>query len=348
MYKKVVLFIGVILCSVLLIAQTEEVSTSFYENYSDSLIIKIQGVYNYNIVGFTDHATTQSIAFSPNSLVNFGGGFNYKMIGISASFRLSGASSKKNRSSYFDYKFNRYGRKLGFILSYTSYKGYHVINPNDLSSSLKAIEGITENLDQPDMRTTILGVNAFYNLNHKKFSYRSTYSQSERQLKSAGSPLVGWYANRFTVATSDSSTILPGGYIPDVDPDKYFNSDLHIKSARSFNIGLKGGYAYTFVINKSMFLSLGLNGGVGYENSVLKYHNRESKSFNGLNLFGDAKLAFGYNSVNYFIGLSADFSNFLVANTSKYSIYYEQGVIRMVIAKRFSAQFLRNILEKKN
>lgn len=318
----------------------------FYQSLSDSLTLRLLVVDRFNSFEIQDYRTEETVSFKPNSNLRLGFGFNYKKVGLNILFNVPGVSigDGSGESQYFDFNLTHYGRKFGFDIAYNKYSGYYWSNPQNILPKYN-----TEVLGypvRPDLSTGILAVSGYFNVNHKKFSYLSSFAQNERQLISAGSPIIGAYANVFELASVDSATVLPQAVIPPDEPELYFYDDLHFKSIQTRNAGLSAGYIYSFIIKRNFFITLSLQMGMGIESTDVSYDQQPTRYLDGYNIFGVSRAAMGYNGPLYYVGLSAYTTNFLTGSTDNLNVQYNLGSIRLVLARRFSAGFIRKMFKK--
>ena len=177
----------------------------FYQSLSDSLTLRLLVVDRFNSFEIQDYRTDENVSFKPNSNLRLGFGFNYKKVGLNILFNVPNVSigNGSGESKYFDFNLTHYGRKFGFDIAYNRYSGYYWSNPQNILPQYDSeLQGYPV---RPDLNTGILAVSGYFNINHKKFSYLSSFAQNERQLISAGSPIIGAYANVFGLSSSDSS-----------------------------------------------------------------------------------------------------------------------------------------------
>ncbi len=267
--------------------------------------------------------------YSPNDLNGAGLGFTYRFIGINLNFRapiLNRSDDKRGTTRSFDLASYAYLRKFTIDAIAQVYKG-HYLSDNDLLNSNFAgdVAGI-----RPDLQTTLLGVNAHYIFNHRRFSYRSSFLQSEWQHKSAGSFLAG--VNMHYVHIRADSSVVPAATA--------LGKDLTFDHSSIYSVGFDGGYAYTFVYNTHWFTTLALMVGGGFNNTRFEDRSldRQSSAF-GPHFNSTVRFAVGYNSRDWFAGFF--YVNFLSRNYADYSGHLlwqqtENGLYRLVVAKRIS------------
>ena len=109
----------------------------------------------------------------------------------------------------------------------------------------------------------------------------------------------------------------------------------------TYQVGISGGYAHTFVIKKEFFIALAVAVGV---NLVADRFGHLIKSPDVYpNFFPRAAL--GYNSENWSISVNAITNRIMVSNTKNADIMFDTGRMNLVFTKRFktSPKVLRKI-----
>jgi hypothetical protein len=307
--------------------------SNYIEDLSDSLVVRLLAISKFSSVEIEDDKTDERVSYAPLSGINVGVGFAYKWLGVNLALRIPGSdfSSGDNKTKGIDLRVHSFGRRFGFDASYSHFKGYEVENPQETP-------GGTGDDFRTDLYSTSLSFSGYFNMNPSKFSLRAVTLQNERQLKSAGAPILGVYANSITLGTSDSVAILSNTVLPGDDLERFFSADLHFKKVHSFNLGVNGGYIYTLVFKKKLFFTLGLNLGVGYDYSDYSFSDSKSSQVSQLHVFSVGRLAIGYNSDEYYFGLISYIEE-NVLGVDDHRIRFETGELRLVLAKRFSGKF---------
>jgi len=176
-----------------------------------------------------------------NSVISFGWGYGFDFL----------RDKKKGKTKSFDFQYHNYGRKFVFDLYIQEYEGFYTEDdPNGKNLTL-----------YPDMKINQYAVHGHYVFNNKKYSYRAAFNQSEKQLKSTGSFLLGggFY---YTDIKSDSSFI--------------YNDE---NSFRRLQFGVSGGYAYTWVLGRYWLLSASGTVGVNFGNETMGDFSRKIEVF---------------------------------------------------------------------
>jgi hypothetical protein len=210
-------------------------------------------------------------------------------------------------------------------LSYTRTQGYYLQNTSDYVPGWK--EG------DPYIQFPHLVYKSFegataYSFN-SKFSVNALTSQSERQLKSAGSFIPVLLYKYYIV--DDQSELRPGG-------SKQKSNNLQMV--------LGAGYQHTFVVKHSFYFSLGVTPGIGFVHSGITTTtdsaSQKTKQTNTIARF-DARTGLGYNGNRFFSGLYM--TAFSSAGEEQHTavISGESGVMfQLFVGYRFNApKFLR-------
>jgi len=198
-----------------------------------------------------------------NTAISFGYGYGFNFL----------RDKERGKTSSFDFQFHHYGRKYTFDIFFQKYKGFYMEDDNsDIEFELC-----------PDLKVQKYGVDAQYIFNNKKFSYKAAFSQSERQLRSAGSFLLGGGAY-YTYIESDTSFI--------------YNEKNYLKN---FQFGVSGGYTYTWVIKRDYFINLSITGGVHFGNETIDRIGKDK-----LEIYPSVfpRMSMGYNKEKWSIAFS--------------------------------------------
>ncbi|HEX8024048.1 DUF4421 family protein [Mucilaginibacter sp.] len=214
-------------------AQTIAADTAYIGHYNQKILLG--GYVATNAVLLTAAGKN----YYPNNPFNVGVIFALKNTVINAMFDYGVVSLKSKaygKTKLTDFQIHNYGRKLMLDLFIQQYKGFYY-------SDLKGHEIVR----YPDLSVSQIGGEVAYVFNGNKFSGKAAFEQSERQLKSAGSFILGGGVYLYKVGL-DSNMAIAG------------NSPF-----RNFQVGLNGGYAYSWVINDRWLLSgmakVGASGG---------------------------------------------------------------------------------------
>lgn len=198
-----------------------------------------------------------------NTAISFGYGYGFDFL----------RDKKRGETSSFDFQFHHYGRKYTFDVFFQRYKGFYM--EDDKSDAEFEL--------CPDLKVQKYGIDAQYIFNNRKFSYKAAFNQSEKQLRSAGSFLLGGGAY-YTYIESDTSFI--------------YNGKNYLKN---FQFGVSGGYAYTWVIKRNYFINLSTTVGIHFGNETIDRIGKDK-----LEVYPSVypRVSMGYNKEKWSIGFS--------------------------------------------
>jgi hypothetical protein len=248
--------------------------------------------------------------YKPNNPLNVGVGFALKntVVNFRTDFGLiQFGGSELGKSKVVDLQVHQYGRHFLVDLFYQNYKGYYLRD-----------KGITL---YPNVSVREIGTEVSYLFNGSKFSARAAFDQSEIQLKSAGSFILG------------------GGFY-------WFKlnleNDLVVSGKDQINnlqFGVNGGYAYSKVLGTHWLLSgsgtLGLNVG----NKTASLGNWRTKVY---------PTGFGRGSIGYRKPDWAVAFLFLIHNKTIYTIETRTLNLTSVNLEMAYVRHFNRWLKKKN
>ncbi|MFK7002625.1 hypothetical protein BWK63_02150 [Flavobacterium covae] len=261
-------------------------------NYFDKMIFKIDinsEVDNFYIpkLNYTDNKRS---IFSPDEKLKLRFSFDYKFLGISYSFSpdfIPELNNQRANTKTLDLSFKFfYSDRLRQEVTYKKVKGFTLRNPDD--------QNPIEVFD--DLEINTIGGKTFY-ITNKNFSYRAYESQTERQIKSAGSfmPSLTYFINNLYTNNPNSF-------------------EQNLERIKSVDFILQLGYMYNYAINKTWFATGGLHPGIGFHDSKNYYtNNKESVVFDNKikwNYNLDLNFSLGYNQENFFSGIRVNYKNY--------------------------------------
>lgn len=234
---------------------------------------------------------TKVLNYRPNN--SFGLGFGVYLFEVVAEVTMAVPLNEKSRTTYGnsdvrDLQINFLGKNWGGDVYHQNYAGFYVADPNNLVTT------DDEYAKRPDIDMLNTGINGIYIINHEKFSLRSAYNYSERQLKSGGSMIVTGTLNRMRLR-ADSSIV--GARYNVLFPDGSAFNEM-----RYTTFSLAPGYTHSFVY-RSFFLNASLAMGPAHHWVYYKSGERESYDIT-INTYADIRVALGYNSQRLFAGMS--------------------------------------------
>lgn len=297
--------ISLLICSTNAYSQTQVDSTyigAFGQRYS------IQTFFGSNFVGLI-HTLDNDLetTYMPNAPFAIGLGVSWgkSSIGFGYGFPFMRDPKKgKTKTNMLSFQYHYYGRKFIADVFFQDYKGLYT-EDEDKSEVYHFF---------PDIHVTQYGALWQYVFNGKKLSYRAAFNQTERQLKSAGSFLMGGGAT-YNVLKAQTSL------------------DLNEKNTiNNIQIGINGGYGYTWVANKRIYLSGTLSVGINIGKEYMDKFN-----FKDLDIYPSVypRIGFGYNHDTWSLRLSAINNLTHISLTDKEKLSFMTGNIQLTFIKRF-------------
>lgn len=198
---------------------------------------------------------------------------------------------RKGITYYSDYSFSFTGSRYRLELSYRDYKGFYESNPTKYDSTFT---DTSVYFKQPNLDNMVFKTKFIYFFNSHKFSYLAAYTNTYRQMKSAGSFFV--YSDLFYNTITN-----PTGYFPS-QIESYYGLYKKFNSLEAYGLTLGGGYS----VNLVMFRSLYVNGTLGlagqfYQQNTKTEDGYSNSTFKAGITGADMRGAIGYNGKNFFI-----------------------------------------------
>ena len=315
--------------------QTKEVDydTSYIEVYKDELTTRLYISRKQNGYSLNEGPFESWMKYKTNDNILIGLGYTYSFLTINLGVKLPFVNDDDDlygESKYFDLQTHFMFRSyvVDFYLQWNT--GYYLSNPEHVYYYW---DDDTEVMPQRgDMRTNVLGLNIQYLFNSDRYSYKASFYQNEVQKRSAGSPIIG-IETYWVQGMTDSMMVEPA------IPNSGYMNDEPFNQNDMVNLGLNGGYAYTFVwderLNFSLYSVFGISGGynrVHYSTDSHLLHKGIS-----LGLTNTTKISVGFNTKKHYFGISYNrlWVSSMVGDYKDW-MTYNTGHIRINFAKRFN------------
>jgi len=305
--------------------------SSYIQVYKDELTTRLYLSRKQN--GYTlAHAPFNPwIKYRTNDNILLGLGYTYSFLTINLGVKLPFINNDDDlygKSRYFDLQTNFMFRSYIVDLYLQWNSGYYLSNPENVYHYWNGGDQMPL---RGDMRTNIIGVNVQYLFNSSRYSYKASFWQNEFQKRSAGSPIIGLEAF-WILGMSDSLMVEPA-----IPSSGYMNDQLFNQNDM-VNVGLNGGYAYTFVWAEKLYLSLSTAMGLSGAMNQVRYTPDSHTLSRGITmgLTNTTRISLGFNTANYYFGLS--FSRLwlsTMAGSYRDWYIYNTGHIRVNFVKRF-------------
>ncbi len=303
-----------------------DTDTAYVSEHDKDLTIRPFIEQNFNQYNFLNTRIKERFTYQPNSPLQAGLGVSYRIVGIGLGFALPGINkySDYGKGKITDFSTHFYLRRINIDVFYQYYGGQHIRNPQaELSNYSSSI------YERSDIYTKALGVGFQYIVKPKTFSMEP-FSFVHYQKKAAGSFLLGFQLIRTGIF--GDSLLLPSNTLT---PDLLDGFPL-IKSL-SYNLTVSGGYAYTYIYRRHLFITAALNGGAGVSFATLYRSNDGGTIHNaGLQLNAIYRVLTGYNSEQFFAGLQfTGYTGYQSTPLQNVKQLYNIGRLNFTVAKRF-------------
>ncbi len=255
------------------------------DDYTDFQFFTIRG----------DKPDRQRIRFTPKPHNKLGVYFGWQIFFIGWSVDMNDFGKQKNKKDKgTDFNLSLYSAKIGVDLYYrrtsNDYKIDHLKGfPSDVP---RTFSGTFDGL-----RVNMMGLNLFYVLNNRKFSYPAAYSQSSNQRKSAGSFIVG---------ASFTNHHLDFDYskLPAVISE-YMKPEMKVTNIKYKSYGVNFGYGYNWVFAYNFLANLSLSPELSYNSSKIKNEDSKNDLFeNRLKVEFIIRAGVVYNNSKWYAGAS--------------------------------------------
>lgn len=303
-----------------------DTDTAYVSEHDKDLTIRPFAEQNFNQFNFLNTRIKERLTYQPNSPLQAGLGLSYRIVGIGLGFALPGINKYDNYSKgkITDFSTHFYLRRFNVDVFYQYYGGQHIRQPQDELSNYPS-----DVYQRSDVYTKAIGAGVQYIIKPKSFSLEP-FSFVHYQKKSAGSFLAGVQFIR-TGIFGDSLLLSSSSRTPDM-----LNGFPLIKSL-SYNATISGGYAYTYVYRRHLFITAALNAGAGLSFATM-YRSNDGGSIRstGLQLNAVYRALAGYNSEQFFAGLQfIGYTGYQSTPLPDVKQLYNIGRLNLTVARRF-------------
>jgi hypothetical protein len=292
--KKQLVYLLVILLSLPALAQKKDSLRSIYiERFPDHFFIwPIAKTRTSTFEIRNRPGGNEKLTYRPNNSVGMGFGMYVFEIGFELVFAVPIDEKKKSlygESKANDLQLNVLGKNWGVDLFTQTYRGFY------REDARRGVPADMPFPQRPDIRIGNTGLNGIYAFNKSKFSLRSSYNFSERQLRSSGSFLLSGTLNFFDLK-ADSAVY--GSFY-----EAIFGAKGNFSEITSTTLSVALGYSYNLILGKRFFINSSFS--VGPAQHWISYQGVNGKTDNQtLNTFADFRVGIGYNSRRFFAGTS--------------------------------------------
>lgn len=264
-----------------------------FPDYFNGQIIATDRLLILNLIG--REGEKSRINYAPNDRGYIGLAAYVFDVGIGLSVKVPAAferdKDKYGSTDFIDLQGNIYGKKWCFDGTFQKYEGFFLNNAVDITPGFESGDNFPQRADLGVMNIIINGI---YILNHQKFSFRSGFNQADKQIKSAGSPILLLSASRFGI---NADSVL----IPDNVADDFGNLS-EIVDGRFITMSVLPGYAYNLVF-RDLFVNINATAGIGLQHQKLDLGN-DSRAKYAIEPRFNFRAALGYDNERFFAGAS--------------------------------------------
>ncbi|WP_297101480.1 DUF4421 family protein [uncultured Draconibacterium sp.] len=270
-------------------AQTEaREKDAFIEKHNQQLAVKLSLTNNTEF--FQIYQQDQQYTIKPNTSLKTNLILSYRalLFGVGYSPKFipgNDDDAQKGQSKIFWMGTNVNLPHWTQHLEYTKIKGFYLHNSSNL---LQSGRNDADYFKLPDLNYTRISGYTAYKMN-PNFSFSAIETQTERQLKSAGS-FVPSIVYRYYI----------------IDNKTELGPNNTSQKTNNLSCSLQLGYFYTWVINKSLFVSGGAatGGGIIHTKLLTRYYTSSAETKTNYAIFrAKTMLAAGYNADRFFAGI---------------------------------------------
>ncbi len=308
--------------------------TSYYVSLSNKLTVYLYGLTKYSQFDLENNENDNYLTYQPNTKFNLGLGFSYRWIDLSTTFnfKLINDNDLYGETKSFDIQSDFLTRRTVISAYLQSYRGFYLENTGSYYPAWNKVDSF---FIRPDIESYQLGANFIYAFNNDRFSFKTAFSKTGWQKKSAGSWLVGGFFSFYGL--SADSSIVPTAAL------ESFPVYDSIFGLTALNLGGSVGYAYTYVWHKKFFIHGTLMFGLLNQTFVANDDSgNELISENNFSTKTHFRFAIGFNNEIQSYGISVIADSYLIQDKSINEFVYNYGKINLFYARRFDLRLRNN------
>lgn len=271
-----------------------------YVKYNSRLIVSLYQSYRQYDITMQQFMVKDSVGRSKLNYLaqasNISGiEIDYDKLSFSFGFKSTSPTGtdkiKTGSTQYFDFGLNVGGNRWILETAYRRYQGFYDKNTLNYDSSFKTT-GVY--YQDPKLVNTTFKAKFLYFTNHKKFAFKSGYSSTYRQIKSAATWVLT--ANAYYNTLNTDSSFFPRAVRP------YYNDYSLMRGLDVFAFSVYAGASVNLVAWRALFINATLL--IGPEEQWRVYKYTDGPFYKPLfynSVSGDVRFSAGLNMKRFFM-----------------------------------------------
>jgi hypothetical protein len=293
----------------------------YIQNYQSKFTIQSGFLYNYNNLGLFDKFG-RTIKYIPNNKFSLGLGINAKYFAFKCSLYSFGNLNEERfgKTQKFDLQVHIYLKRFITDFVYQDYKGFYI--DTLLKKAGDTLINTHRTYLMPSMTQQSIGSSIMFFTNHKNYSFKSTFCQTEFQKKSAGAWAFGLSFHYLSLNS-------PDGLVHD-SLKGFIDTSAYYKHITSFNAGVLGGYFHTFTLRKWYTTIATL---IGFDGKIGEYSLEDGEVLSDTNYAAmrmQVRFGTGFNTKHFYYGAYVIGDGYLFNNS-----FQQYGTIKFFMGYRF-------------
>uniref|UniRef100_UPI0023EFCDB6 DUF4421 domain-containing protein n=1 Tax=Segatella oulorum TaxID=28136 RepID=UPI0023EFCDB6 len=254
-----------------------QIDTAYIEPQRYNYALMLQNTNTYEMYRISNRLH-QTVQLSPRMGWRVGPYFGWRWIFLGYTIDVTHLKGDNKRK---EFDLSLYSNQLGIDLFYrTTGDDYHIQRFTAATASNIDFTPL-HGLNYDGLEANIRGFNLYYITNHKKFSYPAAFSQSTRQIRSTGSPIlgVGYTHHRLSMDWKTLRDVVTAhlGHKPEFE-DLAMNS--FAGTVKYDNYAVMGGYGYNWVFARDWLFGASLSASLAYLHTISEEEKQQGASAN--------------------------------------------------------------------
>ena len=301
----------------------------YIEDHTEQLNIKM--IVSNNQLKYLLPYDGESASVKTNLSLSYGFRFSYKYFSVRLRIRprlTTNDQENKGKTDHFRFGFDVLLDKWAHFFEYNYRRGYYIDNTEFVTGEDRG----NFHIQFPNLTTNTFNGVSQYKFN-KNYSIRAVESNTEIQLKSAGTFMPGINYTYYTFKDANKEIVFSNS--TGVTRDPYNNY-------KGLTLILEPGYYYTFVLNKYWYANVFAAPGFGvdfyndkeFTNNVLTSDKNYSRTFFSL----ETGATIGYNGNKFYFGSEFKYQAFSeMFDKKEISLQPSKIIFQVFLGYRFKA-----------